>query len=1044
MLSALVIVVAFGFRVTAPPAGPQSFQVNREDFLMGWNLSMLMPGKRLFQLTLAALALTLAPVCAHAQAGGGGGGGGTGGGGGGGTGTLPPPVTITNGYLILTVFGDGSILLTTGPANPTDPSSATTPEVILYPTDPANAIAGTRLFIRVDGGLTNFQNSQQQGWDDVFGSGFASNGSSTSGFGFGQWISPPTVVGNHIEARYETDPVLVLGSSNSNLTFTYLIEVDMFASFVHDNVRFEFDVKNADTGSAHTVSLAFLQNIVAVPPPTGSLIATADGPLRLPNQPYLHHEAEFFGSQVPQHWDTFSLISAASGNTPAKIHSIRGTLKPASSTQPEPTPPNRFEYGRSDNVVGDNPNCPALKTFNIITAGIFDCLWNFFTPDPTIILDRPAAGSGASGDASVGLFWEGQSMAPTATSTIVTFVGQSDTDFDSAPPMALSVGGPIALGFAGNSGTTNQASSTPNPFVITAYVQNLTDIIKGSGGGINLGPVNLFLSLPQGLAFAPGETAAKQIASVSPGTEGSVQWSVMADGTANGNLTYTVSATPNLGNGKIVQRSVEVPAPPTVTLIGNSTTKGQFQMLSFPLLFGNATPSSILFPNIPVPPNAPPFDLVRWDPANGRYSPVTTFTPGLGYWLRSQLPGNTTITLDTSKYPPLDNQVLPNATAYKVNYPKGWNQIGDPFVYGVRFSEIQIFDSASLQLVTMADAADPVHQWVLPVAYLFDTSDADPRNWHYVMLDNLGFIMQPTQGYWMLVKRDGLQFVYPGVDTPGSSVTRAALLGVGIGSTQGKTTTTNWRLQLDARGTDTSDLMNYIGVAPKASDGPDVYKYDKPPLMGNHVSLDIVHSDWSGGGRYAQDLRSPAPTRKTWDLLVRSAHPNEDVTVTWPGFNGSVPRNYQLTLIDMASNVQRIMRTTSSYTVKTDANGTHRLQIVAQPTNDTGRVRITAFDIVSSGRAAGPPSSVAIHYSLTQTAQAQIAIRDRSGRTIRTLVTTTRAATGGDPNSGSAVWDLRDQRGISLAPGLYNVELTVLSQDGQQKDRQIRPYLLSR
>ncbi|HZP83409.1 MAG TPA: hypothetical protein VFB21_17325, partial [Chthonomonadaceae bacterium] len=83
------------------------------------------------------------------------------------------------------------------------------------------------------------------------------------------------------------------------------------------------------------------------------------------------------------------------------------------------------------------------------------------------------------------------------------------------------------------------------------------------------------------------------------------------------------------------------------------------------------------------------------------------------------------------------------------------------------------------------------------------------------------------------------------------------------------------------------------------------------------------------------------------------------------------------------------------------------------------------------------------HYAFSQNAEARIYIRDARGRTLRTLTPTTRAAENGDPNTGSAIWDLRDQRGVVMPSGVYNVELVALSPDGQ-RSRQIRPYLLSR
>ena len=73
---------------------------------------------------------------------------------------------------------------------------------------------------------------------------------------------------------------------------------------------------------------------------------------------------------------------------------------------------------------------------------------------------------------------------------------------------------------------------------------------------------------------------------------------------------------------------------------------------------------------------------------------------------------------------------------------------------------------------------------------------------------------------------------------------------------------------------------------------------------------------------------------------------------------------------------------------------------------------ITTFDVVPNGRngtRAAAPTSVTFNYALTRAAETRIYIRDAGGHTVRTLVTSTRAADG-NTAVGSAVWDLRDQK----------------------------------
>jgi hypothetical protein len=308
-------------------------------------------------------------------------------------------------------------------------------------------------------------------------------------------------------------------------------------------------------------------------------------------------------------------------------------------------------------------------------------------------------------------------------------------------------------------------------------------------------------------------------------------------------------------------------------------------------------------------------------------------------------------------------------------------------------------------------------------------------------VDNLGFNLVPYQGYWIFCKRDGLEFMYQGVDTPGASVTRAALIGVALATPRSRSASTDWSLQIKARGAVSTDYTTTIGINPKATDKLDYYKIPKPPTQENQLTLDIVHNDWTAGGRYAKDLRSASASRKTWNMVLTSTRPNEPVTFSWPGLATSVPRSFRLTLIDTDSNTRYDMRSTSSVVLTSNASRTRNVQIVAEPTRGSGPALITSFDVIPTpGRAAGSTSSVAINYTLSQEAEAHIVIRTGSGRILRTLVG---QPVPGSSSSGRAVFDMRDSQGRQLSTGVYSAELTAQGADGQIS-RQIRPLVLPR
>ncbi len=997
---------------------------------MGWNSEIIRRVKSFGCLALMSAALAFTGIQAQAQGGGFPGND---------CATVPDDcfAGLCNNYLCLELgFGKnvaGSFGLISAAGSPVDPGGAGFGNLLLWPAplvpkdDPPffGVFYGSWLFVRIDGGAG--------GLAGLTGTGTSGTGTTGGDYIFGDqrtgiWLTSPRVVGNHLEARWQTIAHKVDAAGGGfNATYDPQVEIDLVATFVHDTVRFQFDIVNNSVGQTHTVGLAFVQDINVQP--TIKFGAEIDGPLRLPNQPYLHHETLLTGGQVPDRWETGVQITPSTLTSPAQIHTLRGTLKASSSSQTEPTTPSRFAYGRTRIL-------DAFLVLNGAKVRNFDQVWNF-KPDPKIVLDSNV--SAQSTDASVVVFWDEQAVAPGQDLPRITYVGHADSENNFGQPLSLSVSGPAALSFTTNhtGGVTSAATATPDPFTISAFVQNLTDLSQS--GGLAIGPINLFLDLPKGLVLASGESATKTITSVGAGMEGSTSWSVRPDPTAkiNGPLRYTVTASPNLGNGKSVQKTIEIPAPSAITLKSNATTQGLFTMMSFPLLFGSAIPSDILS----TPTNPPVIDTVRYNPITAHYESVNNFVIGQSYWIRRTDNNNAdvSIAIDSAKYPPLDNQVLPTAATLKVNYPQGWNQIGDPYVYGFKFSEMRVFDTDSLQLIDVESAADSLHQWILPAIYQYDTSDPNPANWHYQLEDNFGFVMMPYEGYWMLVKKPNLQFIFPGVDTPGGQVTRAALLGAGIGNRLAKGATDNWKLQLTAHNASSTDVAS-IGVAPKATNNEDNFKYGKPPSVGNTVELNIVHSDWKASS-LMQDLRAPGNTTKTWDVVVKSPKANDNVILTWNDIANSVPRNYRLSLVDTDSNTRRSLKSSASYSVNTGSTGTRRLQIVAEPINRTGSVLITNFNVAQSGTRAAGNQTVSIHYAISQDAETQVIIRDGAGHSIRTL-SPTRAA-GNAAGTGDAVWDMRDQKGIKISAGNYNVELNALGTDGQRA-RQIKPFIITR
>lgn len=905
----------------------------------------------------------------------------------------------------------------------------------LRPNQPGHVLAwGTWVFVRVDGGRFN------GGYDYIWGD--LNQDGNEGGF----WELAPTVVGSHIEATWRTATHNTTttggggggnggggggngggpggggggggnggGGGGGNAAFNPNLKIKLYASFVHDNLRLQFDVTNEDLlGRAHKVEMALIQDINSNPRDWGNTGPNKEGPLRFPGQPYLYYETKVIGAFVPKTWETFApLDPAKNASTFPSVHSQRGVLRPSVSSSTDPTVPSSLIYGRLYRLNGSIPASRLVyEPFN------YDLELN-----PNFLLGRAVGAEGK--DASVAVFYGPDTLLGNQSKSFVMYTGQSTTTFDAQNTLALIASSPQSMVY-------NKGNAGPAPFTITGSSRNMTDLQRF--GGQNSGPVNLTLTLPPGLKLAPESAPlTQQISDLAPGQERDLSWRVLADGTANGNLTYTLTLSSAFDlRGKVVQRPIEVPAPAGIDFLGTDKTGNRYTMVSFPLNMASAEPALAFG----VPKSD--FKLQRWDAARGGYPDVTNFTSGHAYWLLYNQAATKRIAFDPA-FAPVDNQVQPTSTLYRISYPQGWNQVGNPYIYGVRFSEIQVYDTNTQEILTLAEASAGGRGWILPIFYYYDTTDPDARNWTYRILTNVGETMVPYKGYWMLVRRRGLEFLYPGVDAPGASITRSAQIGVGLGQGNNGVNANNWKLRLAAKDANSSDSENFIGVAPTATDKYDLFKADKPPSMNPSVSLDIINKDWSAG-RFAQDLRSPALARKTWDVLVRTPKSNQDVTISWPEIANSVPRDYNLLLVDKETNNRRTMRSATTYAFKTGDSGTRSFQIIAEPARGAGRMRIVNFDVAQNSSAPGrSASSVTINYGLSHDAQSQIIIRDGRGRTVRTLASGTRSANA----NGNVLWDFRDQNGTVLPGGIYNVELNAQTEDGQ-RDRRVQPYLLTR
>ncbi|MDE2125689.1 MAG: S8 family serine peptidase [Armatimonadetes bacterium] len=421
----------------------------------------------------------------------------------------------------------------------------------------------------------------------------------------------------------------------------------------------------------------------------------------------------------------------------------------------------------------------------------------------------------------------------------------------------------------------------------------------------------------------------------------------------------------------------------------------------------------------------PPDVTTTIDQAEALGLPTDVRPLGLGYFLQS--PASIEVDTNGKTY---DNRPI------VIPLHEGWNLIGDPFNYVVPFNALQV-QMADGSRVSIGSAADQGS--ILPDIYTLS-------NGSYTFATLPGGSLLPWQGHWVYVYPKNpaspslaptISLVVPPTAQAGSGTGNAVVLHPQTaGQTLGAPVSTGWKLQLDATSGTLHDANNFIGMSGQATVGRDITKVPKPPMLSPNVTLGVLRPN-DGSALYAQDLE-PFGAAHTWNVIVSSTQKNATVTVTWPNIQ-SVPRSYSLLLTDKTSGDQVQMRHAGSYQFNTGPQAASRtFTITAAPVAPGAPMAITSVFVdparMVNGRSVGLYD---IRYNLTRAAQVSVTVM-ANGRTVA-QVAPGRAVLAG---SNDTTWNGRDSAGRTLPAGLYMVQISAVTSDGQVA-RTVAPMVIT-
>lgn len=554
--------------------------------------------------------------------------------------------------------------------------------------------------------------------------------------------------------------------------------------------------------------------------------------------------------------------------------------------------------------------------------------------------------------------------------------------------------------------STDLAQNPLNPdgsYTIRVYVDDTRGFSQADQSE-ELDQVNITLKLPSGVNLASGETSTKVIPKVLPANPvlDHVDFHVIPDGIAFGQLPYTVTVAPGNAPAKTLGGNITVAATPKLTLgMGPNLvgTPWTFVDSSWEAVLGLVAGSD--------------FTAYNFDPIQNGYVISTSAVRGVGSWLVANQPFGIR-TLQSSPKEPSDQ----TTGAPLIQLQQGWNLVANPYDYAITLG--QLIGSTNANSQTNFTWAQLVSQGFVNGAVAYFT----PSTGSYSYIQASTDLIQPNSGYWIYVAvSDPLTVKFPPVNmefVPGSMRSAAA-------PPYWTQTDNKWRLQLAVREGSTIDDKNYIGIVPTTKDVT-AQEIVKPPVMPakvQGVSMAITGVVNNKPTRMAQALSTPT-SKQQYKVNVTTPQAG-NVTLTWPNLS-TIPKTVQVRLVDTATGASRSMNQTSGYTFTAQAGATRTFLVQVQPQT---RARASLGNIIVTRTTKSKGSPVAITYTLGAAATTSIQINNRAGVAIYNAVSGRSDTVG----SNSVLWNLRDNANRNVAPGIYTVVITVTTNDGSVERR---------